>query len=186
MWHYEITQRRCEDNFEFVLLSPALVWSTPLGLPWRCDGRIHQHSISNIRRRIKIKIKKVTLYMLTHGAMWGCGLTSWVVCINDKFHDIRKRNMTIRSKIWTTNIRSVGFWDIREYVTLWKLGLWSLGCMHTNTHNIYTHTPIWHLICGARELVVPPGQHNKLHAPDFDKSHHIISNSPFQVEGFQS
>jgi hypothetical protein len=29
--------------------------------------------------------------MLTHGAMRGCGLTSLVVCINDKFHDLRER-----------------------------------------------------------------------------------------------
>jgi hypothetical protein len=28
-----------------------------------------------------------------------CGLTSWVVCINGKFRDIRERNMTIRSEI---------------------------------------------------------------------------------------
>ena len=34
----------------------------------------------------KKKNEKVTLYMLTHGAMQGCGLTSLVVCINDKFH----------------------------------------------------------------------------------------------------
>jgi hypothetical protein len=56
--------------------------------------------------------------MLTHGAMRGCGLTSLVVCINDKFCDmrgcgltslvvcindkfcdIRERNVTIRSEI---------------------------------------------------------------------------------------
>jgi hypothetical protein len=55
--------------------------------------------------------------MLTHGAMRGCGLTSLVVCGNDKFHDIREKNMTIRSETRTTNIRSLGFWDIRECVT---------------------------------------------------------------------
>ena len=37
--------------------------------------------------------------MLTHGAMRGCGLTSWVVCINDKIHDVRERRVTIRSEI---------------------------------------------------------------------------------------
>ena len=31
------------------------------------------------------KKKKVTLHMLTHDAMRGCGLTSLVVCINDNF-----------------------------------------------------------------------------------------------------
>ena len=42
---------------------------------------------------------KVTLHMLTHGAMRGSGLTSWVVCVNEKFCDIRERNVTIRSEI---------------------------------------------------------------------------------------
>jgi hypothetical protein len=74
--------------------------------------------------------KKVTLHMLTHGTMRGCGLTSLVVCINDRFRDIRERNVTIRSEIWTTNICSLGFWDIRECVTLWRLILQKLGCTH--------------------------------------------------------
>ena len=42
------------------------------------------------------------------------GLTSLVVCINDKFRDIRERNVTIRSEIWTMNIRPLGFLDMRE------------------------------------------------------------------------
>jgi hypothetical protein len=37
--------------------------------------------------------------MLTRGAMGGCGLTSWVVCINDKLCGMRERNVTIRSEI---------------------------------------------------------------------------------------
>ena len=37
--------------------------------------------------------------MLTHGAMRGCGLTSLMVCIDDKFRDIRKRDVTMRSEI---------------------------------------------------------------------------------------
>ena len=60
--------------------------------------------------------------MLPQGAMRGCGLTSWVVCIDDKFCDIRERNVTIKREIGTTNIRSLGFRDIRECVTLWSLG----------------------------------------------------------------
>ena len=35
----------------------------------------------------------------TNGAMQSCGLTSLVVCINDKIHDKRERNVTIRSEI---------------------------------------------------------------------------------------
>jgi hypothetical protein len=45
------------------------------------------------------KKKKVTLHILTHGAMRECGLTSWVVCINDEICDTRERNVTIRSEI---------------------------------------------------------------------------------------
>ena len=37
--------------------------------------------------------------MLTHGVMQECGLTSWMVCINDNIRDIRERNVTIRSEI---------------------------------------------------------------------------------------
>jgi hypothetical protein len=42
----------------------------------------------------KKKNKKVT-----HGPMRGCGLTSLVVCSNDNIHDIREKNVTIRSEI---------------------------------------------------------------------------------------
>ena len=52
-------------QFEFVLPSPTLVWSTPLGLPERCGRCMHQ-----------------TSHMLTHGTMQGYGLTSLVVCIS--------------------------------------------------------------------------------------------------------
>jgi hypothetical protein len=50
-------------------------------------------------KKKKKKKKKKTLHMLTHGTMQGCGLTSLVVCINDKFCDIRERNVTRRSEI---------------------------------------------------------------------------------------
>jgi hypothetical protein len=77
----------------------------------------------------KNKNKKVTLHILTHGTMQECGLISLVVCINNKFCDIRERNVTVRSEIWSMNIRSLGFQDIREWVTLWRVILWSLGCI---------------------------------------------------------
>ena len=44
------------------------------------------------------KNKKATLQTLTHGAMRGCGLTSWMVCSTDKICDRRERNVTIRSE----------------------------------------------------------------------------------------
>ena len=37
--------------------------------------------------------------MLAHGVMWGYGLTSLVVCINDKFSDIRESD----NKEWDLN-----------------------------------------------------------------------------------
>ena len=51
------------------------------------------------RRKKKSEKKKVALHMLTHNAMRGFGVTSLVVCINDKICDIKERNVTIRSKI---------------------------------------------------------------------------------------
>ena len=43
-------------------------------------------------------------------------MTSLVVCINNKIHDIKERNVTIRSEICTTNIRSLELRDTRERV----------------------------------------------------------------------
>jgi hypothetical protein len=67
------------------------------------------------KKKNENKDRKVTLHMLTHDAMRGCGLTSLVIYINDKSCDIRERNVTIRSEIWTMNICSVGFQVIRVY-----------------------------------------------------------------------
>jgi hypothetical protein len=53
----------------------------------------------NKRHKKKKKKKKKALHMLTHGAMKGCGLASLVICIDDKFGDIRERSVTIRSEI---------------------------------------------------------------------------------------
>ena len=97
----ELVWHACHTmDFEFILLSRPVV-------------------------KKKNKNKKVTLHILTHGAMRGCGLTSWVICIDDKICDTRERNETIRSEIWTTNIR----WNIREWLILWGLTLWSSWCI---------------------------------------------------------
>ena len=99
-------------EFEFILLSSPLVCSTPLGLP---GGMWHMQAPTFNKwhkRKTKNKNKKVTQHILTHGAMRRCGLTSLVVCNNDKFCDIRQRNVTIKSKAWTTNTSSLGFWEI--------------------------------------------------------------------------
>ena len=65
-------------EFEFTLLSPMLVWSTTLGLP----GRV-AYACTNIQHVASEKNKKVTLHILTHGAMRRCGLISLVLCLND-------------------------------------------------------------------------------------------------------
>jgi hypothetical protein len=120
MWYYGMTQ---SATFEWC----GVVWSTPLGLPGRCGICMYPHS-TKWHKKKKDKNKKVALHVLTHGAIRGCGLTSLAVCNDDKIRDIRERNVIIRSEIWTMNIRSLGFWDIRERLTLWRLILISLGC----------------------------------------------------------
>ena len=107
---------------EFILLSPSLLWPTPTWPSW-AFWHMHAPTFNKWHKK-----KKKTFHILKHGAMRGCGLTSLEVCINDKIRDRRERNVTIRSEIWTTNIRSLGFWDIREWVILWRLILRSLGC----------------------------------------------------------
>ena len=115
MWHYALTQ------------SATFSWCGVVHSTWPSRAMWHTHAptFNKWHHKKKKKNKKVALHILTHGAMWGCGLTSLVVCINDKFCDIRERNVTIRSEIWTMNIHSLGFRDIREWVTLWRLISWN-------------------------------------------------------------
>ena len=60
---------------------------------------MHAPTINKWHKKKKNKINKVTLHILTHGIMRGCGLTFLVVCINDEIRDMRERNVTIRSEI---------------------------------------------------------------------------------------
>ena len=89
---------------------------------------MHQHSTSGIREE-----EEEEDHVLTCGATRRCGLTSLVVCINKKICDIRERNVTIWIKIATMNICSLGYRNIRECLTLWRLVLRSLGCITTTT-----------------------------------------------------
>ena len=124
--------KKMQGQFEFVFPSSTLVWSTPW--PSQAMRRTHALTFNKWHKKKKNnKNKKVT-----HGAMWGCGLTSLVVCVNEKFRDIRGSNVTIRSEIWTTKIRSLGFQDIRERVTLWRLIVRSLVC-NKSCHLATTH-----------------------------------------------
>jgi hypothetical protein len=60
---------------------------------------MHAPTFNKWQKKKKKKNKKVANHILIHDAMRGCGLTSWVVCINDKIHDTRERNVIIKSKI---------------------------------------------------------------------------------------
>jgi hypothetical protein len=76
----------------------SVVHSTwPSQAMWRTHAPTFNKWHNNKKK--KNKNKKVTLHMLTHGTMWGCGLTSWVVYIDDNFHDIREGYVSIRSEI---------------------------------------------------------------------------------------
>ena len=99
MWHYGITM--CNISMVWC----GVVWST-----WPSRAMWHMHAPTFNKWQKK---KKKTLHILTHGAMRGCALAS-----NDKIHDIRKGNVTIRSENWTTNIRSLGFWNVGEQVII--------------------------------------------------------------------
>ena len=114
-----------------------VIYTSVIHSTWSSWAMWRTHAPTFNKWHQKKKKKKKTLHMLTHGAMRGCGLTSLVVCNNDKFHDIRERNVTTRSEIWTTNICSLGFRDIRECVTLWRLILRSLGCRWVWNNNFY-------------------------------------------------
>ena len=64
----ELISVACDNiEFDFVLLSSSLVWSTTLGLPKRCGICMHQHSASDIKRRRRRRklIIIPTGYMLT-------------------------------------------------------------------------------------------------------------------------
>ena len=124
-WHYRISVA-CDIYGIWIhspLTSAGVVHST-----WHSRAMWHMHAPAFNKWHTKKKKKKKTLHKLTHGTMWGCGLTSLVVCIYDKICDIRETNVTTRSEIWITNINSLGFHDIREWVVLWRLILQSLGC----------------------------------------------------------
>jgi hypothetical protein len=88
---------------------------------------MHQHSTSGIKEEEEEEEEEDTPPLDTwHNAR------VWVEFFgglhNDKLRDVRERNVTIRNEICTTNIRSLGFRDIRESVTLWRLMEHSLGC----------------------------------------------------------
>ena len=150
-WYYRISVA-CV-TMEFESFSSHLCWYGPL--PWPSQAICHTHA-PTFNKRIEKK-KKKTLHILTHDAMWGCGLTSLVVCIDDKLCDIRERNMTIRSENWTTNIFSLRFQDIGEWVILWRFILWSSECTPIFSNPVPTYKPfppVWNL-CLLKSIFKP-------------------------------
>ena len=112
------------EIYSIIRHNPSLHVNLSLGLLEQYDIFMHQHF-----NKWQKNENKNTLHILTHGAMRGCELTFMMICINGKTRDIRESNVTIRSEIWTKNIRSLGFRDIREWVTLQRLILQSSGCI---------------------------------------------------------
>ena len=126
------------------------MWSTSHNLRGRRGTCMHQHSTSGIRRRRR---RRHSTYYWHMAQCEGVGWLRWRFAVMTKIRDIRERNVTIRSELWTTNMCSLGFQDIREWVILWKLILRSLGCSstHTNWDNRSSYTPeCWWMFQGTR------------------------------------
>ena len=51
---------------------------------------MHAPTFNKWHKKKDNKNKKVTLHILTHGALRGCGLNASVVCINDEICDIKE------------------------------------------------------------------------------------------------
>jgi hypothetical protein len=73
----------------------GVVWCGVVHSTWPSQAMWHMYAPTFKKK----KKKKKTLHIFTHGATRGWGLTSLVVCINDKIHDITERHVTIRSEI---------------------------------------------------------------------------------------
>ena len=137
MWHH---------GFKFIMVSLPLVWPTPVGLPERCGICMHQHSTSGIRRRRSRWCSTYWHMVQCEGVGW----LLWWFAIMTKY----SWNVTIRSEIWTTNIGSLGFQDIREWVILSRLILRSLGCFNLTPSKGQSKSP--HI----RHRMFNPIQHN--------------------------
>ena len=76
-WYYR-TSVACDImEYEFILLSPPLVWSTPLGLPGQCGICMHQHSTSGIRKRRRRR--RIRRWHSTYWHMAQCEGVGWLL-----------------------------------------------------------------------------------------------------------
>ena len=88
MWYYRISVV-CDTMREHkVQRFNGVVWCGVVHSTWPSHVMWQMHAPTfnkwHKENKKKNKNKKVTLHILTHGAMQRYGLTSWVVCINDK------------------------------------------------------------------------------------------------------
>ena len=88
-----------------------------------------------------MKLHKVDIAILTTWCVQACGLISSTAYFIVKSHDIWEGNVTIWSEIQTKHNRSLGFWDIREGVTLRRLILWRSSVFVCNN---YIFLRSWH------------------------------------------
>jgi hypothetical protein len=79
----------------------GVVWCGVVHSTWSSHVMWHMHAptFNKWHKKKKNRNKKVTLHILAHGVMRGCGLISLVVFINDNFCDMREKNVIIRSEI---------------------------------------------------------------------------------------
>ena len=120
-WH----KGRCEEDVKSI--SCHLVrWCGPFHLAFLgnvADACTNINSTSGIKRRRRRGMRR------WHSTCWhmaqceGAGWLLWWFEIDGRFRDIRERNVTIRSEVWTANICSLGFWDVRECVALWGVDI---------------------------------------------------------------
>ena len=134
----------------------------------------------------------VTLHILTHGAMWGCGLTSLMVCINNKIFDIRERIVTTRSEIYTRNMHwGIGWiwkcyllqrlWSSTQHCPPHRRPITLLGCSNRSWTDVWwTLTNVWHVLAKRQQTNIECHA-KKLHAymaNDFAWHVQTIENEP--------
>ena len=133
-WYYRFSVACDITELGFILLSPPLVWSTPLDLLERCGICMHQHSTSGIRRRGDTP----------HIDTW-CNVRVWVDFFGGLHYRqilwyVRERNVTIKSDLnYERPFPMVsGYWRVSD---LWRLILPSFGCTNIIRWKCVTEDP---------------------------------------------
>ena len=112
MWHYGIW-------IHSPLTSVGVIHST-----WLSRAMWHMLAPTFNKWHKKKRGIKIRRWHSPYRHMVQCKVVGWLLwwfALVTKNCGIRERNMTIRSEIWTTNILSLGFRVIREWVLIWML-----------------------------------------------------------------